>query len=496
MFSTEFKIAFDTDQQYIKIFNQLNLADKLKYPTVFTSSKHANFSITVSGNGKFKSPRSNKEASVDLTTLQAYLLVDKLKCLSPDEQLNLSSEEMDIIDTYGRYEYGRLAWSEYNRRIKIDTVMNFVQNAGDKLLITAGIEELVELLNDSMHPPAIYDMNCESFNLLSREISKSTYIESIDYLNKLIVFCLDTLNYKVVESEQYWETNEQQVANTGLTILDNFTKDLMNNIVKLSLNDIMEILLVLYESKSINRLFINRITGVDVLNTIYGNAIISVYKDICGIADTDGGVAIMDILSKIPEYFLPCLGSTDDTTILRNIFSYLDYKYLRVSDVNDMYKQLSLVLTNNNISLLNTQTLYRIVYDLNRIKHKSFGLYYLYKRTHLAMTNRNDYYDHIEKMEGVIYTNQFCENVNNLITDIYQSPNVITLTNMIVPILEDFEPKNDDHPSKSDIFDEVEYEDTCDEEEYEEPEPPKSKKSSTKSTKVQETPKKTLKKLK
>lgn len=326
------------------------------------------------------------KCDVDINTAFVYCCI-KTNKLSINEKM---------FNKFGLELFGKIKWNAYSEEEKKYAVEEFVKNNAN-ILEETGITQLTGLIGNNITHKNI----CERYIRLYGNKLEMINIDTIKYINELITHFNNYFKYDICKNVFY--TDEiQRHAKTNIGLLDKFLSTVGDGNTDTFDDSSLDILNYITETYETNKLF----KSVEELNSVYGNLIANRLDFSLLNADKDDCSSLINILNKVPSRLIPCLGKIQDSKKLFKLYNNLDYKYLKVTDVSDMYSQLYKILRNE--TEMSDKTRYLIVYHLEKIKNNTVHLYSWYRRLDQSVKPTN-----VKN-----YNTQFLENVKNLINDI------------------------------------------------------------------------------
>lgn len=420
-FSTDLNVYItgSNRDEFITILKDLKLLDKLPCKVNFTDKTSSCIEIYIN---EFPTDEEFHSEMIFVSLLNDSKLTEKEDGVSYIDfdtlmlcKCFVNNEPLIALDAFGKEQFGKIIWSKSTIEEKTEKVSRYIFDNYDAILDESGVNRFINTVTHLMTPYLIYNSNCNRYNLATIDVFQSkNYIDAIHFLNNLITECKTKINYDVTESNHWYPNKEALRATTGIDMIDDVLENLSES--ELNTNDSIELLTLIKNTSHINKIYINPYTGVDNINTVYGALITEKYAKLIKNIESDKGEELKTLLEKTHSDFLPCLGNVESDSDLCKLFSYIDYKYLHVVDINKKLTQLAIVLTTENLT---TQTSEQLLFEMYKIKHKSFALFSLYKNLE-SKTDKQTmwrYNGHNKK-----YSNKFLENVSFLIDEIRQIP--------------------------------------------------------------------------
>jgi hypothetical protein len=452
-YSTQFSLLISGvgAPTFLQIVNKLNILGNLKNRLVLVQQGPADIEMYVSSSGVIELG-SARQIRVDIHTLYLCAMLDSHSLEENTE--DTAAEQMnifEIVEQFGKEQFGKIIWSKYSKEEKFAAVVDHISKYKETLINESKVGDVIAFIETMMNNETVYLKNCNAFNTRQFDNLFQSLQASVEYLLNLITFCKSELNYDPTSSVNYWKSETQLTAHTGIKLLDNFTNAAVNNTIHgLSLPDVMQLLSAIYETQELNKIFINNITQTNSINDIYGRVILSMNKNISNQSfSKEDGVALMHILEKTPKCFLPSLGNTEDPITQLNLFKFIDCKYLEAKNVSSAVEQLCLILKRSNLARIDTCNLYRIKFELEAIKTKSFKLYGTYECINAEFMKR------VRKYTGNLiqrgyrnmlykkFTSQLSENITLLIKHIKDSN--VSLVDELYDAPDDYDAAPDDY---------------------------------------------------
>ncbi len=366
----------------------------------------------------------NKEAThIPLDVITVLIVI-----YAKSKMLNL---HIDSLEKFGKEHFGKIMWGKLSPDEKLEHTYAYVGESEKQLLTDAGYYSLIDGINNMLTYDLIYHRYCKQFNDEHAEADfaiENTRV-ALAYLISLIE-AFNAVNYPILPL--MWQTKSQLTAKTGLHYLDTLLDNISDS-RSISMRILMEVMACLYETHATTQIFINQITNVNSINVVYGLLLSNVYESVSSIDDTVGE-ELNRTLQTIPDSLTPCVSLNADDTNLFNLYKYIDYSYLEVSDALLMQKHLQMLLNSVLIKTLSHKTLLRILYELELQKTRSYFLYMTHRHVHdfIAKRTSANSSSYADIYVNAIPDNQFCQNIKRLIASIGNHP--IQEEHYLVPI--------------------------------------------------------------